>query len=70
MKLILLPWSSNFFIVPETANNQVATFAIADTKLYVSVVTLSNQDNIKLLQQSIEEQNRYLDFRVDLNFWK
>lgn len=70
MKLILLPWSSNFFIVPETANNQVATFAIADTKLYVSVVTLSNQDNIKLLQQSIEEQNRYLDFRVDLNFWE
>ena len=70
MKLILLPWSSNFFIVPETANNQVATFAIADTKLYVSVVTLSNQDNIKPLQQSIEEQNRYLDFRVDLNFWE
>ena len=70
MKLILLPWSSNFFIVPETANNQVATFAIADTKLYVSVVTLSNQGNIKLLQQSIEEQNRYLDFRVDLNFWE
>ena len=70
MKLILLPWSSNFFILPETANNQVATFAIADTKLYVSVVTLSNQDNIKLLQQSIEEQNRYLDFRVDLNFWE
>ena len=70
MKLILLPWSSNFFIVPETANNQVATFAIADTKLYVSIVTLSNQDNIKLLQQSIEEQNRYLDFRVDLNFWE
>ena len=70
MKLILLPWSSNFFIVPETANNQVTTFAIADTKLYVSVVTLSNQDNIKLLQQSIEEQNRYLDFRVNLNFWE
>ena len=70
MKLILLPWSSNFFIVPETADNQVATFAIADTKLYVSIVTLSNQDNIKLLQQSIEEQNRYLDFRVDLNFWE
>ena len=86
MKLILLLWSSNFFIVPETANNQVTTFAIADTKLYVSVVTLSNQDNIKLLRQSgskrtiscnkhqskvsIEAQNRYLDFWVDLNFWE
>ena len=27
------------------------TFAITDTKLYVPVVTLSNQDNAKLLQQ-------------------
>ena len=32
--------------------NQNATFAITDTKLYVPVVTLSIQDNAKLLQQS------------------
>ena len=86
MKLILLLWSSNFFIVPETAKNQVTTFAIANRKLYLSVATLSNQDNIKLLRQScskrtincnkhqskvsIEAQNRYLDFWVDLNFWE
>ena len=31
--------------------NQCATFAITETKLYVSVVTLSTQDNAKLLQQ-------------------
>ena len=31
--------------------NQNATFAITDTKLYVPVVTLSTQDNAKLLQQ-------------------
>ena len=27
------------------------TFAITDTKLYVAVVTLSTEDNAKLLQQ-------------------
>ena len=27
------------------------TFAITDTKLYVPVVTLSSQDNVKLLDQ-------------------
>ena len=31
--------------------NQVPTLTITDTKLYVSVVTLSTQDNAKLLQQ-------------------
>ena len=31
--------------------NQVPTFTITDTKLYVSVVILSTQDNGKLLQQ-------------------
>ena len=31
--------------------NRVAIFAIADTKLYPLVVTLSSNDNAKLLQQ-------------------
>ena len=30
---------------------QATTFSITDTKLYVPVVTLSTQDNIKLLEQ-------------------
>ena len=30
---------------------QVTTFSITDTKLYVPVVTLSTQDNEKLLEQ-------------------
>ena len=33
------------------ATNEGATFSITDTKLYVPVVTLSNLDNSKLLQQ-------------------
>ena len=31
--------------------DQVTTFSITDTKLYVPVVTLSTQDNAKLLEQ-------------------
>ena len=34
-----------------TAANQATTFVIIDTKLYVPVVTLSAQDNAKLLEQ-------------------
>ena len=33
------------------AANQGATFSINDTKLYVPVVTLSTQDNAKLIEQ-------------------
>ena len=38
-------------IVAGTANNQNSSFQINDTKLYVPVVTLSTQENIKLLTQ-------------------
>ena len=38
-------------IVAGTANNQNPTFEINDTKLYVPAVTLSTQENIKLLKQ-------------------
>ena len=31
--------------------NQVATFSITDTMLYVPVVTLSSEENAKLLEQ-------------------
>ena len=38
-------------IVTGTAANQVPEFKTTDTKLYIPVVTLSNQDNVKLLKQ-------------------
>ena len=44
-----LTWSASCVIVSTDAANQNATFAITDTKLYVPVVTLSQQDNEKLL---------------------
>ena len=48
---LLLAWSASCVIVSTDVANQNATFAITDTKLYVPVVTLSQQDNAKLLEQ-------------------
>ena len=45
---LILMWSSTCVI---TDSNGAGTFAITDTKLYVPVVTLSTQENTKLLQQ-------------------
>ena len=40
----------NCFLVADTAANQILTFIIAVTKLYVPAITLSSQDNVKLLK--------------------
>ena len=48
---LILTWSLNFVIVSTDVTNQGATFSITDTKLYVPVVTLSTQDNVKLSDQ-------------------
>ena len=45
---LILTWSSTCII---TDSNGAGTFAITDTKLYVPVVTLSTQENTKLVQQ-------------------
>ena len=45
---LILTWSSSCVITNSTG---AGTFKITDTKLYVPVVTLSKQDNSKLLQQ-------------------
>ena len=48
---LILTWSTNCVIVSTSVANQNATFETTNTKLYVPVVTLSTQDNSKLLQQ-------------------
>ena len=48
---LILTWSSACVIVSTNTANQVAKIVITDTKLYVPVVTLSTQENTKLLQQ-------------------
>ena len=45
---LILTWSSTFVI---TNSNGAGAFAITDAKLYVPGVTLSTQENTKLLQQ-------------------
>ena len=46
-----LKWSKDCILVAGTAANENPEFEILDTKLYVPVVTLSTQDDIKLLKQ-------------------
>ena len=46
-----LKWSKNCILVAGTTANQNPYFQITDTKLYVPVVTLSTQDNIKLIKR-------------------
>ena len=52
MKLnFILTWFARCFIIDALIDNQEPTFSTTDTKLYLSVVTLSTQDYEKLLEQ-------------------
>ena len=48
---LVLTWSDRCFVIDNPINNQVPTFTITDTKLYVPVVTLLIQDNARLPEQ-------------------
>ena len=48
---LILDWSANCVIISTNNANQVPTFTVTETNLYVSVVILSTQDNSKLLPQ-------------------
>ena len=48
---LILTWSEDCVIVYTNIANQAATFIITEANLYVPVVTLSTQDNAKLLPQ-------------------
>ena len=48
---LVLTWSANCLLVTGAAENKVRVFKTTDTKLYVPVVTLSTQNNVKLLKQ-------------------
>ena len=80
----ILTCSANCFIIDAPANNHVPIFTMTDSKLYVPVVTLSTQDNAKVLQQlksdfkrainwskyqlKVQERNQYLDCFINLSF--
>ena len=46
---LILDSSANCVIIYTDVDNQVPTFTITETNLYVPIVTLSTQDNAKLL---------------------
>ena len=46
---LILTWSSDCVINYTNVANEVPIFAITETNLYVPVITLSTQDNAKLL---------------------
>ena len=46
-----LKWSAKCFLVTGTLANEVLTFRITDKKLHIPDVTLSTQNNKKLLKQ-------------------
>ena len=48
---LILTWSADCVIISTDVPNQVPTFTITEANLYVPVVTLSAQDNEKLLPQ-------------------
>ena len=48
---LILTWSNRCFKIDNPIASQEVTFTITETKLYIPVVTLSTQDNAKLLEQ-------------------
>ena len=48
---LILTWPGGCVIIYKNVDNQVPTFTITETNLYVPAVTLSTQDNAKLLPQ-------------------
>ena len=46
-----MTWSADCVIIYTDVANHIPTFAITEANLYVPVVTLSTQDNAKLLTQ-------------------
>ena len=51
MKLFLFSWYNRCFMMNNCIAGQDPTFTITDTNIYVLVVTLSTQNNAKLLEQ-------------------
>ena len=48
---LILTWSENCVIISTNVTDQVPKFTITETNIYVPIVTLSTQDNAKLLPQ-------------------
>ena len=65
---LILTWSENCVIISTNIANQNPTFTITETNLHVPVVTLSTQDNAKLLPQLKSDFKRTITWNKYL--WK
>ena len=63
----VLTWSANCVIIYTNVANQIPTFTITETNLYVPVVTLSTQDNAKLLPQLKSDFKRTISWNKYLS---
>ena len=63
---LILTWSANCVIIYTDVANHVPTFTITETNLYVPAVTLSTQDNAKLLLQLKSGFKRTISWNKDL----
>ena len=61
---LILTWPENCVF---TNSEVVGTFRITDTKLYIPVVTLSTQDNTKLLKQIKSGFKRTIKININEN---
>ena len=59
---LILTWSANYVIMYTNVANPDATFEITETRLYVPVITLSTQDNAKLLPQLKSGFNKIINW--------
>ena len=64
---LILTWSENCIIIYTDVANQNPTFTIPETNLYVPVVILSTQDNVKLLPQLKSGFKRKIDWNKYLS---
>ena len=62
-----LKWSKGCIIVAGTAENQEPKFEITDTRLCLAIVTLSTQDNVKLLKQLESGFKRTINWNKNLS---
>ena len=59
---LILTWFEDCVLISAGIDNQVAKFAITDTKHYIPVGTLSTQENVKLLDQSTSGFKRIINW--------
>ena len=70
---LILIWYTDCDIIYTDVVNQIPTFIITETNLYVSVVTLSTQDNAKLLSQlksDLKKNSIGINIYQNQNYWE